>query len=379
MWRSVPTPTAWLLLGTGVAALIGAFAADWIELAVFGVAALVALLLAVPFILGSSSVDLVRTIAETRVTVGDQSVAELRATNPTSRPTPGMLVEERLDGDITPIDIPVLRPGQSTEFLYQLPTGRRGVYSIGPTTASKGDPLGLLRRAVGETPIETLWVHPRTMPTAALPAGLAKDLEGPTFDTSPAGDIAFHAIREYMPGDDIRHVHWMSTARKGTLMVRHYVDNRRPQVGIVIDRRLGLDAPDLFERAVEAAASVGASERSRGMKVAIRAGGQAIVDPAGRSVDELLDALALLDSADVAPSSDVTRITRDAPGTSVIVILTGSGQHDDLLETVQAARRSASVVVGNFHEGEDLIALPRAKVINATSLDAFVGEWNRLR
>ena len=49
-----------------------------------------------------------------------------------------------------------------------------------------------------------------------LPAGFAKDLEGPTTDASPAGDVAFHAMRPYRLGDDPRHIHWMSTARTGS-------------------------------------------------------------------------------------------------------------------------------------------------------------------
>ena len=68
-----------------------------------------------------------------------------------------------------------------------------------------------------------------------LPVGFAKDLEGPTSDASPAGDIAFHALRPYQLGDDHRHIHWMSTARTGTLMVRHYVDNRRPTLAVLLD------------------------------------------------------------------------------------------------------------------------------------------------
>ena len=377
--RSIPTSTAWLLFLTGIVSFIAAWQLGWIELFVVAAACLIAILIAIPFVLGHSAVRLVRTITPNRVTVGDQSVAELRATNETSRPTPGILVEERLDDIVTPIEVPSLGPDQSSEFLYRLPTSRRGAFDIGPATVSKGDPLGLLRRAIGETPVERLWVHPRTVVTKPLPAGFAKDLEGPTFDTSPAGDVAFHTIREYAPGDDIRHVHWMSTARKNTLMVRHYVDNRRPELAVVVDTQLGRTEPDLFEQAIEVAASIGTSEIGRGMRVGVRAGGTTLVNTGAASGDDLLDALTLLQATDVEPTVDLGRIAREEPSTAVVVLVTGGRSSDELLAIVEAVRRTVRLVVVNMHEGESPIALPRAKVINATNVDEFAAVWNRLR
>ena len=122
--------------------------------------------------------------------------------------------------------------------MYPLPTARRGVVQVGPALIVKTDLLHLMRREIEQTGVQTLWVHPRVAALAPLPVGFAKDLEGPTSDASPAGDVAFHALREYELGDDHRHIHWMSTARTGTLMVRHYVDNRRPSITAVVDTDL---------------------------------------------------------------------------------------------------------------------------------------------
>ena len=80
--------------------------------------------------------------------------------------------------------------------------------------------------------------------------------KGPTADDSPAGDIAFHAVRPYQVGDDPRHVHWMSSARTGQVMVRHYVDTRRPHVTVVVDGDPGAWAGAEFETGVEVAASI---------------------------------------------------------------------------------------------------------------------------
>src|SRR5690606_17562221 len=96
--------------------------------------------------------------------------------------------------------VPRLPGGGSHRIEYPLPTRRRGRYEVGPALFARSDPLQLLRREVRHTGTDVLWVHPRYDAIAALPVGFAKDLEGPTTDTSPIGDVAFHSLREYEPG-----------------------------------------------------------------------------------------------------------------------------------------------------------------------------------
>lgn len=339
-----------------------------------------ALILAIPFILGHSSIELQRIITPVRVTVGERSLAEMRTTNRTSRRSAAVVIQEQVAGTPTSIDVPALGADQSAEFLYALPTDKRGVYPIGPATISRGDPLGLLRRPVGETGVETLWVHPRTIPTKALASGFAKDLEGPTFDTSPAGDIAFHTIREYQPGDDVRHVHWMSTARKGTLMVRHYVDNRRPQVTAVVDPTLATGHPWAFEIALEVAGSLGASAILRETQVSVRVGTSALVGHGvAAGIDDLLDSLSAASAAPGESLEDaLASATAHEHATSVLVVITCGRDTDELLRLVEPFRRQVQVVVVNIHDDDQLIALPRVTVINARTLDEFGAAWDRL-
>ena len=54
-------------------------------------------------------------------------------------------------------------------------------------------------------------------------------------------DLAFHALREYQPGDDRRYIHWRSSAKAGRLLVRQFLDTRRSHLSIVVDAD-----PDLY-------------------------------------------------------------------------------------------------------------------------------------
>src|SRR5690606_20991656 len=135
---------------------------------------------------------------------------------------------------------------------YELPTSRRGVISVGPMVLRRADPFGLVETTTHYGVIRTLWVHPRVHPIRALPSGVSRDLEGPTSDTAPQGGMAFHTLREYVRGDDLRHIHWRSTARLGNLMVRHMVDSSHPVNTVVLDTRAERYDPVRFEDAVEA-------------------------------------------------------------------------------------------------------------------------------
>src|SRR5699024_9984886 len=83
-----------------------------------------------------------------------------------------------------------------------------------------------------------------------------RDLEGTPSSDLSSSDIAFHALRDYAPGDDRSHVHWRTTARTGKLMVRQFEETRRSHVVVALDDLAEHYASDEeFELAVSAAAS----------------------------------------------------------------------------------------------------------------------------
>src|SRR5204863_139235 len=152
--------------------------------------------------------------------------------------------------------VPVLGPGAMAEARYDLPTGRRGVIAVGPLALTVGDALGLAQRRIEAAGTARLVVHPRIHPVRALPgSGTAEDRRGSARPArAPRGDD-FFALREYEVGDDLRRVHWRSTARLGDLMLRQDELRFGEVATVLLDTRARAHRGDSFERALEVAAS----------------------------------------------------------------------------------------------------------------------------
>ncbi len=85
-------------------------------------------------------------------------------------------------------------------------------------------------------PSATVWVHPRIHPLTAVPGGAARSLDG-RVDRVPHGTITFDSLREYVVGDELRRVHWRTSARVGELMVREQLDTSLPRLVVLLDDR----------------------------------------------------------------------------------------------------------------------------------------------
>lgn len=382
--RTIPlTASGWTVAVLAVVAYAGGWALGWVELMVVAAGCLIVLAIALPFVIGRLQLDVVRTLEPERVTVGDRAVAVMRVTNPRKTPIASRTIEEHIASRPVRLDIPPLGPGRATEAVYPLPTQRRGVVQVGPALIVKSDLLNLMRREIAQTAVQTLWVHPRVAALGPLPVGFAKDLEGPTSDASPAGDVAFHALREYELGDDHRHIHWMSSARTGQLMVRHYVDNRRPNVTVVVDTEIdSYRSERQFDLAIEVAASLGVSSLLHGQPVAIWLDRDVVVGqnrPAGRN--DILDRLTLAEGATGTDVADAAlHALRAESGTSALVLVTGNVPTDRFLRMATIARRSARVILVRTWPAGDRLpgVLPGAKVIDVDELAMFQAAWSKV-
>ena len=228
--------------------------------------------------------------------------------------------------------------------------------------------------------MDDLWIQPRVAPLPLFVGGLTKDVDGPTFDHSPAGDVAFHAIRAYQPGDDARHVHWMATARAGEMMVRHYVDNRQPFVSVLLDTDTGSWANvEEFDLGVEMAASVGVSSVESAQPGSVFAGVNQLLGSQRRSTRQLLlDDLTLVERVERFDLPDAMGpLIAGERNTTVAVIVIGSRRPGAEL-VVPAARlaTTCSVIVVRVtadHGDESAVVAGRGiRYVEAADLDDFV-------
>ncbi|MFN8074059.1 MAG: DUF58 domain-containing protein [Kineosporiaceae bacterium] len=292
----VVTPLGWAALGCGLLTWVAARRLGWVEAGMVAAALLVAVAVALLFTLprGVFKVDV--AVEPLRVVVGGVMSGVLRARNVGVRRRVAAAVELPVGADVATFAVRSLGPGAVQEEAFTIPTVRRGVIDVGPARIVRADPLGLARRVIGLTGVQRLYVHPRTTRLEPLGAGFIRDLEGRTTEHLTSSDLAFHALREYTPGDDLRHVHWRSSARlaslaaDATLLVRQYVDTRRSRLALVLSTDLAeYGDDDEFELAISALGSIGLRALAEGLGVTVLAGRRELGAGSGQ---RLLDGLA---------------------------------------------------------------------------------------
>ncbi len=253
------TRLGWGAGTAGLVLLVVGLAARWAPLIVLGAGLLALVAGAVVYVVRSPRLQLVRAVEPPRVEKGQPAIAVVQATNRSWRALNGLVIEQRLGTTVFRAELPTLARAATSLRTYRLPTSQRGTYSVGPVEIPKADPFGLCRRVTALGDPQVISVHPRVLSLRPLPTGTSQNLEGPSSDTSPQGSVTFHRLREYVIGDDLRTVHWPSTARLGKLVVRHYVDTAQPYTVVLVDLRPEVYSPETFEEAMDVAASVATS------------------------------------------------------------------------------------------------------------------------
>lgn len=321
-------PTGWIVLGLGLGAAVLAAVAHWREIAVLATACAALLALGVPFLLGRTSVRVDLRLEPERVAAGDSVVAGVVVTNTASGRLLPTTLEVPVGSSVHRYGIGSLAAGASHEESFTIRTERRGVIPVGPAITRRGDPVGLFSRDMEWTPLREVLVRPPLLPLDSLGAGLLRDLEGVSTDAVSQSDLAFHALREYAPGDDLRHIHWRSSAKvmastgESSLLVRQYLDTRRSHATIVVDDRAEAwpDA-DEFESAMSVAASIAVRAVLDEFDVSFVCGSHSSTGASGHTA---LDAVCRADFGDVGIVDAAQRATDVAPETSLVFLVAGA-------------------------------------------------------
>ncbi|WP_081861485.1 DUF58 domain-containing protein [Cellulomonas sp. HZM] len=322
------SPLGWGTALAAVALLVAGRVLGWVELAALGAGLAAACLVALVMTAGRARYGVDLDMAENRVRIGERAVGRLEVTNRARRRSLPSRVELPVGSNVAELAVPALAPGESFDELFAIPTQRRAVVVVGPVRSVRGDPLGLVRRSVRWTTPEDLYVHPRTVSLAGASSGLLRDLEGQSTREISDADLSFHALRDYVAGDDRRYIHWRTTARRGRLMVKQFEDTRRTQTVVALASNPGdYGDEDEFELAVSTVASIGVQVIREERGLAVLAGpGKLRVDTPPR----LLDDCSGVGTSDAGAGVTLLgrRVTRETPDATVAVLVTGSGPSD---------------------------------------------------
>lgn len=320
------TPAGWLVVVLGVLSLVLSFALGWQEFTFLATVLLAAIVVSSFFLVGRASYDVLIELNPRRVVVGDRAMGRMVVTNTGQRALAPTRMELPVGRGLAEFQLPAMKPKEEHEELFAVPTHKRAVIVAGPAESVRGDQLGLLRRAQKWADPVDLFVHPRTVRLLPSAAGLVRDLEGQVSNKITNNDLAFHALRPYVPGDDRRYVHWRTSARIGQLMVRQFQETRRSQITMILATRRDLYASDSeFELAISVTASIAAQ--------VIRDGTQMnVVSETGiwrtQTVTSMLDASCRIEPVgrEFETLREFARVrTSRLPAPSVVMIVGGSG------------------------------------------------------
>lgn len=292
----------------------------------------------------------------------------------------------RMDGQ-PPAPLLQLWPGETDQIVYSLEPDRRGVFAILSTSFYSTDPLGIYVHSRSARCPSELTVYPTALPLRRV---FWEDSAGWGRRTGDDGTRRgegqdFHSVREYRSGDDLRRVHWRTTARTGELVVVEFEEGRSGDVLLALDLNrdvyLGTgDGPDSpLEVAVTAVMSLAGYLLRQGCRVGLLTAAQGTTPLWAQGTDQMPDLQDVLACAQADALQTLPELLSEARNTSstdlTLVIITPRADDPAFAPAVagwqargarpvgvlvESARPRAAVPSCNFptqmvHHGDDLI------------------------
>jgi len=226
-----------------------------------------------------------------RVARGDPIPVSYRLRNPTRFRSSRVTIIDRCDDQEIRVDTDPVAAHSAHSLDSTIPTRRRGLFDVGPIDIERIDALWLTvgTRRTGQ--VSSVVVHPKVYDLLG-PQGAVRSVENESVIRRASADplSGFVSMREYVAGDDPRLIHWPTTARVGTLMIREHVDVRRPEFTVVLDTAPEASTPEDFEEMVDVAASLAVHAIRSGLDVMVRTTDR---HHAGRPTPLVADAMVL--------------------------------------------------------------------------------------
>jgi uncharacterized protein (DUF58 family) len=375
----MPTTKGWAALGVGLALPI-----LWVafgELVMLAVGAFLILAVAIGVISVRATtprVGISRTINPVQVHDGDRAVVRIDLVS--SRLIHSATIIDKVHGLGTARFVASrVEPNERVEARYEVLCHPRGVYRIGPASVVIEDPFGLAEAAGAASTVDRLVVYPAVEDLSGLPTGRGLD---PTADTTRAsfsqtGGEDFFTLREYQVGDDLRRVHWPTSAKRDELMIRQLEAHWQSRALVFLDPRSTVYAGDAaFEHAVSGVASAIRHLFRSGYRPRVWTGGSSFITvDAAEGYSRAMEELAVIKPR---ATIDLVRVLarhrgRDGNG-GILLMMTGSvdgaavqafrslERDFDHQIVMSVASESAGVLAGLARDGAStIVASPGAR------------------
>ena len=270
-----------------------------------------------------------RLISPPRIAAGNTAQVMLRLHNISRLPTGLILAEDTIPyalGTRPRYVLDKIERNGSRELTYSLRSDLRGKFEVGPLQLRVADSFGLVEISRSFSGRTQFVVTPRVYPLSRtmISRAWAGEGDGRSRLTATAGEDDV-IPRAYRDGDDLRRVHWRSTARYGELMVRREEQRWRNRATLLLDSRatahLGSGPSSSFEVAVSAAASVGVHLAQEGLTGQLITHEGAKLGGGVAFEDMLLDALAVIKPSRVQDMSGGIKELRIANAGVIIAVM----------------------------------------------------------
>lgn len=270
----------------------------------------------------------------------------------------------------------MLKGRQGRSYLARVRLVKRGVFPLGPTAIATGDLFGLFPSEQDISEKDSLLVYPMMVdvrgfpnPPGLLPGGEALRRRTHQITPNAAG------VREYTTGDPLNRIHWLSTARRGRLIVKEFELDPLADVWIFLDAASNVQAaipqaqPDIYakdfwshsgkiplppsteEYGISAAASLVRDYLRRGRAVGLACAGQHVTlispDRGGRQLGKILEALALTRASGDLPLRALieTQVKHMVRGSTVVLITPSTSREVALIGDFLLQRGLRPIVV----------------------------------
>lgn len=370
----------------GVAAVVAGMLTDQRDVLRVGLLLVAILILALVLVTGARlRLQCRRSITPDRVPLGSALTGRVDITANSRLPAGMVLLEDHVPAELGQQPRFTLdRPGRrrTRTVHYPLMGRTRGLWTCGPLQVHITDPFGLVRRDRRFTGTSQVLVTPQVHALRPLndagDRGRAGETQSHSVGILGTDDVL---IREYRDGDDVRRVHWPSTARRGELMVRREEQASDHSARIILDSRTtahagsGMDSS--LEWAISAAASVGLHLLGRGYTVEMfdaagRLGADALGGHQPVSADVLIHQLSVLRprrTSSIRYGIDAAAATRRAQRTVAIMGRLTADEAAALLRTQPSGTAGVALLVD-----ADSFADPRSGDLEEPAAAALLRE-----